>query len=146
MSAYRAAQEERLQKSESERLAATAIATEKEKRKQVQLMLLLVAGMFLITLGVFVWWQDRQNSLRKVVEGNRKAAENERDAAFKSQEIPERTKLKRPLPDRDRFKPGPTVKPPKPLPPPKPEIPLAPLPRDAGQPPPQPDPVLPDPD
>jgi eukaryotic-like serine/threonine-protein kinase len=102
VSAYRGGIDERLRKSEAERLAAVAIAAEKGKRRQVQLALLLVAGMFIIWTGALVWWQDRQTTVRRILEKEREADEK---LAQKGQVPPFQ---KRPQPEK---KPAPKPKP-----------------------------------
>jgi len=102
VSAYRGSIDARLRKSEAERLSAVAIAAEKGKRRQVQLALLLVAGMFIIWTGALVWWQDRQTTVRRILEKEREADEKQ---AQKGQIPPFQ---KRPQPEK---KPTPKPKP-----------------------------------
>jgi serine/threonine-protein kinase len=102
VSAYRESIDGRLRKSEVERLAAVEIAAEKGKRRQVQLALLLVAGMFIIWTGALVWWQDRQTTVRRILEKEREADEKQ---AQKGQVPPFQ---KRPQPEK---KPVPKPKP-----------------------------------
>jgi eukaryotic-like serine/threonine-protein kinase len=77
IAAYRGGIDERLRKSEAERLAAAAIAVEKGKRRQVQLALLLVAGMFIIWSVALIWWQDRQTTVRRILNKEREADEKQ---------------------------------------------------------------------
>ncbi len=112
ISAFRANLNERVRKNEVERLAAEAIATEKGKRRQVLLILLLVVGMFIIWTCVFIWYSDRQATVRRILnethEGDEKqarlAAERLANAAVqqKAREIQRQKQIERELTARTK--------------------------------------------
>lgn len=82
ISGYRIGIEERLRKSEAERLAETALIEEKAKRKQWQLALLLVLGLSVIWNGAFVWWHNKQAEVARLLatKQEKKAGEAQQDA------------------------------------------------------------------
>lgn len=75
ISAFRNSIEEKVRKSEAERLAASLVEAEKGKRRQLQAALVFVVGMFIIWTGALMWWQSRQASMKHELEGTRKPDE-----------------------------------------------------------------------
>ena len=77
ISAYRGNLEERIRKTATENLVAAALASEKRRRRQAELAVVLVVGLFLIWTGAFVWWEDRQASIRQVIGNAREPNEKQ---------------------------------------------------------------------
>ncbi|HEV3386751.1 MAG TPA: protein kinase [Gemmata sp.] len=77
ISSYRAGIEKRARKSEAERLAAESIEIEKKKRRQILAALVLVVGLFVIWTGAMIWWQSKQASVKRMLDGTREQDEKQ---------------------------------------------------------------------
>jgi eukaryotic-like serine/threonine-protein kinase len=102
ISSYRIGIEERVRRSEAERLAADSIEIEKKKRRQVLAALVLVVGLFLIWTGAMIWWKDKQVEVKQMFNGTpepddkqaKQAMERERAAQERrTRELQERALL-----------------------------------------------------
>jgi serine/threonine-protein kinase len=93
ISSYRKGIEERVRKSEAERLAAEFIDVEKGKKRQLMAALVLVVGLFLIWTVAMIWWKDKQAAVQRMFGGSREAEEKqtqqlaERDRAAEEKRI-----------------------------------------------------------
>jgi serine/threonine protein kinase len=86
VSAYRRRIEERVRKSEAERLAAESIEAEKGKRRQLKAALVLVVGLFVIWTGAMIWWKDKQDAVQRLI-GTRESDEKQAQQAIERERI-----------------------------------------------------------
>jgi tetratricopeptide (TPR) repeat protein len=76
--AYRAGVERRLREAETERAAAEARAGEQRRKRRWQLAAVAAGAVVLLGGGAFAWWQDRQETERRVERENQDRVEQER--------------------------------------------------------------------
>lgn len=74
VAAYRTGVEERLRKTELERVTAVTRADEQRKRRRVQLALVGSVSLLVLAGGAFAWWQDKQETAARTEEERRAAA------------------------------------------------------------------------
>ncbi len=109
ISAYRNRVSERVRKSEADRLAAESLEVEKGKRRHLQAALVLVVGLFLIWTVALMWWQNKQATVRRILDGAREQDDKkteqllERDRAAaerRARELQERMILQKQIRER----------------------------------------------